>query len=33
MGLSMERVEFFQKQKDALVQDLLDLKAAGKIAE
>jgi hypothetical protein len=33
MGLSMERVEFFQKQKDALVQDLLDLKAAGEIAE
>ena len=29
MGLSMERVTIFEEQKRALVQDLLDMKAAG----
>lgn len=32
MGLSYERVEQFNKQKESLVKDLLNLKAEGKLA-
>lgn len=32
MGLSRERVEIFNEQKESLVKDLLEMKSAGEIS-